>query len=177
MANSNPIFVFVPGAWHTPDTFDIVRNVLTQRGFESKAIPNQSSALQELADQGRHIVVVNHSYGGLVGAGAVEGLGFTQRAQAGLPGGVIQVVWMAAFVAPKGTSAVYEPWHIMPSFFLFCDLDKAVPLQLQEVIAQTLGNPGTYHANGSHSAFLRVPDQVADGLELALEEGLEKIAY
>lgn len=70
--------------------------------------------------------------------------------------------------------AVYEPWHDMPSFYLFCDQDKAVPLQLQEDLAQTLGNPGTYHADGSHSAFLSVPDQVADGLELALKEGLEK---
>ncbi|KAJ5540307.1 alpha/beta-hydrolase [Penicillium frequentans] len=249
--NSNPIFVFVPGAWHTPDTFDIVRDVLAKRGYESEAVPNVSvgatdtsfglladvahtkSVIQTLADQGRQIVVVNHSYGGLVGAGAVEGLGLKQRVQAGLSGGVIQVVWMAAFVAPKGMSvidmlggdylpwmllkdpddgycyssqeetifyhdmtpearktaisklkphakpsfhekAIYEPWHDMPSFYLFCDQDKAVPLQLQEGLAQTLGNPGTHHADGSHSAFLSVPDQVADGLELALKEGLEK---
>lgn len=49
-------------------------------------------------------MVVNHSYGGLVGAGAVEGLGYAQRSQAGLPGGVIMVVWMTAFVALKGQS-------------------------------------------------------------------------
>lgn len=73
-------------------------------------------------------------------------------------------------------TAVYEPWHDMPSFYLFCDQDKAVPLPLQEGLAQTLGKPGIYHANGSHSAFLSVPDQVADGLELALKEGLEKTA-
>lgn len=135
--NPNPIFVFVPGAWHTPDTFDIVRDVLAKRGYESEAVPNVSvdatdtslglhadiahtkSVLQSLTDQGRQIVVVNHSYGGLVGAGAVEGLGFQQRAQAGLSGGVIQVVWMAAFVAPKGMSVVdmlggdYLPWMLL----------------------------------------------------------------
>lgn len=135
--NPNPIFVFIPGAWHTPDTFDIVRDVLAKRGYESEAVPNVSvgatdtsfglladvahtkSVIQTLADQGRRIVVVNHSYGGLVGAGAVEGLGLKQRAQAGLSGGVIQVVWMAAFVAPKGMSVIdmlggdYLPWMLL----------------------------------------------------------------
>ncbi|KAJ5112370.1 alpha/beta-hydrolase [Penicillium argentinense] len=251
MTSSKPIFVFVPGAWHTPDTFNAIRHLLNERGFESEAVANQSvgsadpstglhvdiaytkSVLQRLTKQGRQIVVVTHSYGGIVGAGAVEGLGYTQRAQAGLPGGVIQVVWMAAFVTPKGKSvidmlggnwlpwmllknpddgycysseqetvfyqdmtpeaqqqaianlkphpkpsflekAVHEPWHEIPSFYLFCDKDQALPLQVQEAFAQALGNPGTYHADGSHSAFLSVPNQVADGLELSLKEGLEK---
>lgn len=128
---------FVPGAWHILDTFDLIRDVLAKRGYESKTVPNVSvgatdvsfglhadiahtkSVLQSLVDQGRQIVVVNHSYGGLVGAGALEGLGFRQLAQAGLPGGVIQGVWMAAFVAPRGTSVVdmlgggYLPWTLL----------------------------------------------------------------
>ena len=136
-ANSNPIFVFVPGAWHTPDTFDGIRELLTARGFESEAVANQSvgaadestglladiaytkNHLQGLADQGRQIVVVTHSYGGMVGAGAVEGLGYAQRAKAGQTGGVIQVVWMAAFVTPKGKSVIdmlggnWLPWMLL----------------------------------------------------------------
>ncbi|KAJ5644492.1 alpha/beta-hydrolase [Penicillium longicatenatum] len=124
-------------AWHTPDTFDIVRDVLAKRGHDSEAVSNVSvdatdpsfglyadiahtkSVLRTLAEQGRQIVVVNHSYGGLVGAGAVEGLGFKQREQTGLSGGVIQVVWMAAFVASKGMSIVdmlggsYLPWMLL----------------------------------------------------------------
>lgn len=72
--------------------------------------------------------------------------------------------------------AVYEPWHEIPSFYLFCDQDQALPLQVQEAFAQTLGQPGVYHADGSHSAFLSVPEQVADGLELACKEGVNKIA-
>lgn len=136
-SNTSPIFVFVPGAWHTPDTFDGIRDLLNERGFESEAVANQSvgaadpltglhadisytkNVIQKLADQGRQIVVVTHSYGGMVGAGAVEGLGISQRAQAGLPGGVIQVVWMAAFVTPKGNSVIdmlggnWLPWMLL----------------------------------------------------------------
>ncbi|RAH72550.1 alpha/beta hydrolase [Aspergillus aculeatinus CBS 121060] len=250
-AQTKAIFVFVPGAWHTPDTFDIIRAVLRQRGYESEAVANQSvgaadpsvglhadiahtrRVLRGLADQGRPIVVVAHSYGGIVAAGAVEGLGYAPRARAGQPGGVIQVVWMAAFVAPEGKSlfemlggkwepwmgfttpddgyvyttqperifyhdmtpdaqrhaianlhrhpkpsflepALHEPWREIPAFYLFCDQDQALPLAAQEAFAHTLGNPGRYHVDASHSAFLSVPERVADGLVLALQEGLEK---
>ncbi|OJJ96611.1 hypothetical protein ASPACDRAFT_46781 [Aspergillus aculeatus ATCC 16872] len=250
-ANAKPIFVFVPGAWHDPDTFDNIRDLLQKRGHDTDAVANQSvgaadpsvglhadiahtkRALQALADQGRSIVVVAHSYGGIVAAGAVEGLGYTSRARAGQHGGVIQVVWMAAFVTPKGKSlldmlggnwlpwmsfttpddgyvyttqperifyhdltpdaqrhaianlhrhprpsflepAVHEPWREIPAFYLFCDQDQALPLAAQEAFAHTLGNPGRYHVDASHSAFLSVPEHVADGLVLALQEGLEK---
>lgn len=59
----------------------------------------------------------------------------------------------------------------MPSMYLFCDEDQALPLAFQEAFAMVLGNPVTFHTDGSHSAFLSVPDQVVEGLELALKEG------
>lgn len=75
-----------------------------------------------------------------------------------------------AFMEP----ALYEPWHEMPSMYLFCDKDQALPLAFQEAFAKTLGNPVTFHTDGSHSAFLSVPGQVIEGLELALKEGREQ---
>lgn len=135
--SQKPVFVFVPGAWHSADTFDLVRDLMHKRGFETKAIATPSvgaspptkglyadieftkAALQEMVDAGRQIVVVNHSYGGMVGSGAVEGLGYAQRSQAGLAGGVIMVVWMAALATPKGQSVIdvlggnWLPWMLI----------------------------------------------------------------
>ena len=48
--------------------------------------------------------MVSHSYGGMVGAGSVEGLGYAQRPKAGQPGSVILVVWLGAFVETKSKS-------------------------------------------------------------------------
>ncbi|CBF87084.1 alpha/beta hydrolase [Aspergillus nidulans FGSC A4] len=135
----NPIFVFIPGAWHTPDTFDRLRSLMADQGLESIAIANHSlstqhsnsahpisglhldikhtkAALQKLVNHGREVVVVMHSYGGAVGASAMEGLGYAQRLKAGLRGGVIMAVWMTAFVARKGQSMLdllggnWESW-------------------------------------------------------------------
>ncbi|KKA16592.1 hypothetical protein T310_9791, partial [Rasamsonia emersonii CBS 393.64] len=119
---SRPVFVFVPGAWHLPEAFDAIRGLMAQRGLETEAVTLTSvgaepptkglhsdiahvhSVLQRLADEGRQIVVIVHSYGGLVGAGAVEGLEYARRAQNGQKGGVIMLVYMTAFVVPKGKS-------------------------------------------------------------------------
>lgn len=135
---NTPIYVFVPGAWHTSDTFDGIRALLSKRGHDSEAIalPSVGAAeptkfglhadsahtngvLRALADQGRQIIVVMHSYGGMVGAGAVEGLGYEQRSKAGQLGGVIMMVWLAAFVTPKGKSVIdmlggnWLPWMLL----------------------------------------------------------------
>jgi pimeloyl-ACP methyl ester carboxylesterase len=119
---SKPIIVFAPGAWHTPDCFDIIREQLHQRGWETEAVAYPSvgaepptkglvedaaavrAALEKLVNLGKDVVLVVHSYGGLVGQNAVEGLGRKQRQAAGERGGVINFVYLAAFVAPQGVS-------------------------------------------------------------------------
>jgi pimeloyl-ACP methyl ester carboxylesterase len=70
--------------------------------------------------------------------------------------------------------ATFEPWHEVPSMYLYCDKDAALPLFVQESFAQTLGNPVTFHVDASHSGFLSKAEETADGLELALKAGLEK---
>jgi pimeloyl-ACP methyl ester carboxylesterase len=53
------------------------------------------------------VVVVMHSYGGLVGSEAVtEDLSFFWRRQQGLEGGVIHLYYFTAFVLPKGASVL-----------------------------------------------------------------------
>ncbi|KAJ5380044.1 uncharacterized protein N7496_002472 [Penicillium cataractarum] len=134
MTSSKPTILFIPGAWHLPDVFDDARAALTARGFPSAAValpaigaepPNKGLAddtiavnkeIERLSNEGKQVVVVAHSYGGMVGAGAVKGLGYAERQNAGKTGGVIMLVYMAAFVAKSGTSLLdmlggnWLPW-------------------------------------------------------------------
>ena len=155
---TSPIFFFIPGAWHSPDTFNAVRAVLAQRGHESTAValPSVGSdkpfnvglhadiahvhhALRALAKMGRKIVLIMHSYGGMVGSGALEGLGYAQRQQNDLSGGVIMAVWMASFVTPKGKCLFdmlgnqWLPWMM----FTVCILPSCLPI----ASAHTPSNP------------------------------------
>ncbi|KAJ5108983.1 hypothetical protein N7456_005658 [Penicillium angulare] len=118
---STPIFILIPGAFHTGETFERLHNLLEEKGHESQVISKPStggpkenglhadiqhtkSIIEKLVLANRKVIVVNHSYAGLVGASAVEGLGYKQRVRRGEPGGVIMVVWMGSFVAMKGKS-------------------------------------------------------------------------
>lgn len=102
----------------------------TQPGLDADAAAVRHVLHRLLAD-GKQVVLCVHSYGGLVGAQALgaspdangagvlpaEKLGFKHRAAAGLPGGVIMLAYVTAFVAPAGQcvwSLLQEAW---PSYF------------------------------------------------------------
>lgn len=63
------------------------------------------SMLDELIEtESKDVICVLHSYGGVVGTEAIhESLGKKFRASKGLDGGVLGILYMAAFVLPLGT--------------------------------------------------------------------------
>ncbi|KAH8678473.1 Alpha/beta hydrolase fold-1 [Xylariales sp. PMI_506] len=112
-----PTIVFAPGAWHLPDCFDNVRQRLEVQGWPTEAcrypsvgaepptkgLLDDTQALITILDrlivkEAKKVVLVVHSYGGLVGANAAKGFA---PSSAGGPGGIILFVYMAAFVTPE----------------------------------------------------------------------------
>ncbi|KAI1366859.1 hypothetical protein F5Y08DRAFT_327101 [Xylaria arbuscula] len=121
-ASSLPTVFFVPGAWHKPWVFDDVRSILSARDYETDAEalatagspdPNIGllddaakirSALMKHINDGKEVLIVAHSYGGVVASNAVKGLGIAERTASGLKGGIVMVVYLAAFIIPANTS-------------------------------------------------------------------------
>lgn len=118
-----PTVVFTPGAWHGTWAFDTVRAQLEALGYPTEAVALPSvgntnasvgvaedaaalaAELATLTDAGKDVVMVCHSYGGVVASSAVEGFGYKDRSSAGLgDNGVIMLVYMTAFAAPAQTS-------------------------------------------------------------------------
>lgn len=62
------------------------------------------TAIEKLAEEDKKIVVLAHSYAGIVGSCAVEDLDYAHRKSAGKRGGVINLIYLAAFALPKGLS-------------------------------------------------------------------------
>ncbi|KAH7124689.1 Alpha/beta hydrolase fold-1 [Dactylonectria macrodidyma] len=176
----------------------------------TKGIPDDAAALRNvleaLADQGKQIVLVVHSYGGLVGANAVRGLGYEQRQKEGKAGGIITFLYLTAFVTPgsyvfadtpeeilyhdvpsdlqkEAVAAVkhecvrawtdevdYQPWHDIHCLYFVCEEDRAVPVAVQEQMAQILGPDSIiFWSRSSHSPFLSAVQDVVDGVEKAAE--------
>ena len=124
-AKMEPAIIIVHGAWHTPQHYIEVINSLKQKGFKHVYCPRLPtmvsslplpptanlkhdtveirSQIRTLADAGHPIVVLMHSYGGVVGNNSLDGLLWPQREAHNQGGGVVHLVYMAAFVIPVGT--------------------------------------------------------------------------
>jgi Alpha/beta hydrolase family len=116
---TKPALLFVHGAWHIPEHYKKLTTKLSEAGFDvtiphlptcTNEVPPphgleddckvvRSSAMH-LADQGRSIIVLMHSYGGVVGTDSLKDLSFSYRQSQGLPGGVVRLIYMCAFLLP-----------------------------------------------------------------------------
>ncbi|RDW68055.1 hypothetical protein BP6252_09451 [Coleophoma cylindrospora] len=123
MSAPQPTVVIVPGAWQLPAGFDLILAQLKEANIPAEFVPLPSvggtelpltglpedvaavrSTLTRLADEGKDMVLLGHSYGGVVVSCAVEGFDAASRAKEGKTGGVILTVFMSAFMLPKGQS-------------------------------------------------------------------------
>lgn len=113
---TKPSVVLVHGAWHRPDHYRPFLDILERKGYPCIAptLPSGDTpppenptaadvrcireAARRAADQGREIVAVAHSYGGVVASEAFAGLGIKTRKAEGKPGGVRWLVYVAAFM-------------------------------------------------------------------------------
>ncbi|KAL9012996.1 MAG: hypothetical protein Q9173_002279 [Seirophora scorigena] len=123
--DSKIIFVIVPGAWHPASLYQNFASRLQEAGYgavvatypscdsrtpstttcehDAESVRRQCMSLME--DGGsKELVLICHSYGGIVAGGAASGLSKEDRLREGKAGGVIGLVYMSAFVVPEGTS-------------------------------------------------------------------------
>lgn len=124
MATPKPAIVFVPGAFSRPSDYDLVSDPLREAGYEVHVVHHPSSPdvlvdptpsmyddadnihllVETLADEGKDIVLVMHSYGGLPGTQACEGMSRAERLRASKPGGIARLLYVGAAVAPVASS-------------------------------------------------------------------------
>lgn len=135
---SKPTILIVPGAWQKPVAFEKIVQLLEQTGYPAIHVPLPTvgdldaplatltddveavrKVLIPLVDEGKEVIVLGHSSGGISTSGAVEGLDVASRKSEGKQGGVIRCIYLAAFVLPKGQSLLGVlggqplPWMIV----------------------------------------------------------------
>ncbi|ORY10553.1 Alpha/beta hydrolase fold-1 [Clohesyomyces aquaticus] len=135
---SKPVIVAMPGAWHTPAVFSQVKTKLEQDHgytFLSCKMPSVGSnpppkdlsqdiqALRDLVAQaigsGNDVVVVSHSWSGIIAGCGLTGLGKKQREKKGEKGGVVRIAFMCSFVAPVGVSLMDALDQSVPDWWEF----------------------------------------------------------
>lgn len=136
MSANTTAFVIVPGAWSPPACYSKLVHELEVAGFYATALrlpsfdtsdPSSTSCtvdaeavradiLPLIEEQGKDVVIVCHSYGGVPAGGAARGLSKAARARMGKQGGIVALIYMTAFIVPQGSSVVemmgghHPPW-------------------------------------------------------------------
>ena len=125
MSATKPTILVLPGAWVNPSTYDAFISRLQHLSFPTvyASYPsfdpsepatadaaNDTVAVIEgcllplIADEGKDVVIVMHSYGGVPGSAAARGLSKAQRSREGKKGGVVGLIHISGFVLPGGAS-------------------------------------------------------------------------
>ncbi|KAL2811561.1 alpha/beta-hydrolase [Aspergillus granulosus] len=144
-----PTIVFIPGAWHSPEYYGAVRSLLEAKGYPTVGVDLPSvgghatmkddaaairAVTEKLAAQGTKIVLVMHSYGGIPGSESASALGWKQRQAAGEPGGIVALVYIAAYMLEEGGSIMsfakdgqMPHWLTVKDGLIYYDESEAIP--------------------------------------------------
>ncbi|KAI1134978.1 Alpha/beta hydrolase fold-1 [Hypoxylon sp. FL0543] len=118
---AKPIILFIHGSWHLPLHYRALIDGLRSSGFTvlapylvttgySDSIDDKTHVdatnqvrgyISPYLDQGREVVVVSHSSGGIVAGQASVGLTLEDRKAQGLRGGISSVIYIAALTDPE----------------------------------------------------------------------------
>ncbi|KAH7002539.1 Alpha/beta hydrolase fold-1 [Ilyonectria destructans] len=127
---SKPTIVFIPGGWHGPDVWDKLTSLLRAQEYRCVSVelpstlPDHNTTFSDdfnaarqcitaETTRGRDVVVVVHSYGGVVGSSAVKGLTRPKNPESEHAGPkqashshVIGIAMMASYFPPSGLSCI-----------------------------------------------------------------------
>ncbi|KAJ5774105.1 hypothetical protein N7457_009001 [Penicillium paradoxum] len=132
---SKPTLIFAPGAWYPSTIFNPIIERLSDYTCHSVAFPSieQASSVTDLqpdieavrsitqqeADAGHDIVIIAHSWAGLPVSSALDGLSKSEREAAGQKGGVVKLIFIAAFLPVIGEGLINAfggtppPWYVL----------------------------------------------------------------
>lgn len=127
---SKPSIIFIPGSYVLLPVYQPLFDAVSKAGYEIKGIHPPTVGLssrqgrdgpapsmyddaaviaqevEKLADQGKDVILMGHSYAGIPMSQSTKGLGKEERKAQGKPGGIVQLAYISCLVPAIGNSAV-----------------------------------------------------------------------
>ena len=126
---SKPSIIFIPGSYVLLSVYQPLFDAVSKAGYEIKGIHPPTVGLrsrqgrdgpapsmyddaamiaqetEKLADQGKDVILMGHSYAGVPMSQSTKGLGKEERKAQGKPGGIVRLAFIACLVPAVGNSA------------------------------------------------------------------------
>jgi hypothetical protein len=130
-----PTILIVPGGFTLPELYNEVISHVSSKGYPVHALhlpsvgykTNHPGTMQDdaafisaevskHANEGRDVVLVGHSYGGVPATESTRGLSKLERQQRGNPGGLMRIAYISCIILPVGESdaSVIMPDNMLP---------------------------------------------------------------
>lgn len=148
MAASRPTILFVPGAWLSLSNYTAYISALQYAGYstitttypslnpsdpETADCSNDAAAirlvLSEILSEGKEVVIIGHSYASMPASAAAKGQSVSERKAGGHSGGVIGLIFIAAFLVPEGISCAGAQGGNLPAWILLNTVSLSDNLQ------------------------------------------------
>ncbi|KAH6963087.1 Alpha/beta hydrolase fold-1 [Fusarium avenaceum] len=137
----SPIVVIVPGSFAPGKHYNTFTESLEKNGIASRVIETPSvgrkdplppqtmsddaaeitKVVTELFDQGKEVVLMTHSYGGIPGTQCLKDLSRKARKDQGKEGGIDKIIYLASVVLQPGASNFDAFGAAMPDFVTVTD--------------------------------------------------------
>ena len=164
MAATKPTIVLIPGAWFHPSTYDQFISILQRLSYPTVYAPYpsldpsdpatadaahdteavlQNFLLPLIENEGKDVVILMHSYGGVPGSSAARGLAKAQRSKKAKKGGVVGLIYFSGFVLPDGASVADGQGGQLPAWVKQNEV-RFPPLSLYLFSEQRLSSPIMY---------------------------------
>lgn len=125
---TEPSILIIPGACSIPEFYQPVIDAVAAQGYEIKGLhlptaglktgPREGMAptmyddalfiakeVNQLADEGKDVILLAHSYGGVPTTQSINGLSKKERKSQGKAGGVVRIAYMTAIVPSMNVGA------------------------------------------------------------------------
>lgn len=127
---SKPYFLLIPGSFAPAELYDDFIELARANGVDIKALPLATVGLssgkerdtppasmyddaaliakevEALADEGREVILIPHSYGGIPATESTKGLSVQERQKQGKKGGLIRLAYKTVLLPSPGHSAI-----------------------------------------------------------------------
>jgi len=128
---SKPSILLVTGSFALPEFYDPFIDAVAAKGYEIRGLHSPSVGLkvgpiesappsmyddaamiaketEKLADEGKDVIILAHSYGGVPATESTKGLGKEERQKQCKKGGIVKLAYMTALVPAVGAAAAGE---------------------------------------------------------------------
>ncbi|KAJ9493903.1 hypothetical protein LTR67_006255 [Exophiala xenobiotica] len=160
---SKPTILLIPGSFSHASMYYPLQDAIQAQGYEcfvnnapsaSRNPPEEPATLEDdavffrgliekLADQGKDVVVVGHSYGGIIATEAAKGAAKSDRQASGKQGGIVKIVYLSAIVLPEGGSNLKD-YGEPPEALVSVGEDGFMRITGVEICAQATFNDWPY---------------------------------